>query len=533
MRAFPAGSRPSERNLRGVLAMLGLAMCMVSSSASAAAHGAIRVAANADIRSLDPGMNRDSNTDSVMMHLVEGLVAYGEDGTPRPMLAERVETSPDGRVVTFHLRKDVPFHNGQLMTARHVAWNWERYLDPRNHWPCLPEMDGSRGPRVESVEALDAHTVVFRLDRRSPMLLAQMAAVQCGAGAILHPDSMNAEGEVGVPIGTGPYRLGTWKRGEFIELVAFPGYRSRNEPRDGNAGGKIAYAHTIRWLVIRDDASRRAALIKGQVDVLPWLSAPELVELRKYPRIGIKSSPTLGSNVLLIQSDDPVMSDPLLRRALAHSLDVKAIAEVVSGGIGTVDASMVPVVSSYYSEAQRRGHDFNPGLARALLARSAYKGQKIRLLTSRRYTDIFDQSIMIQSMARQVGIHIDLVVLEWATQLDRYQSGNYQLMSFSYSPRVDPCLTYEAMAGNRKQSKRKVWDNPRALTLLADACGLSEPPARQAAFDELHQLMLRDNPLIVLFNPGAATAVRDRLEGFAPWPLVRERLWGVKPVATP
>lgn len=519
--------------LFALLAVVGLLLSGTFHDAHAKSEGAIRVAVNSDIRSLNPGMNRDSSTDSVVMHLVEGLVAYGEDGTPRPMLAERVETSPDGTMVTFYLRKNVAFHNGKTMRAQHVVWNWQRYLDPRNHWPCLPEMDGSRGPAIKAVEAVDEYTVAFRLDRPYPMLLAQMAAVQCGAGAIIHPDSVDAEGEVAVPIGTGPYRFSTWKRGEFIELEAFDDYQSRNEPRNGYAGGKVAYARTIRWLVIRDDAARRAALIKGQVDVLPWLSMPEFVELRKYPQIEIKSAPTLASNVLLIQSSDQVLSDPLLRKALAHSLDTKAIAEVVSGGVGTVDASIVPAVNAYYSDTQRRGHDFNPELARALLAESTYKGQRIRLVTNRRYADLFDQSIMIQSMARQVGINIELEVLEWATQFDRYQSGNYQLMSFAYSPRVDPCLSYEAMAGNRVQSPRKVWGDRQALALLAESCALSDPVERQAVFDQLHQLMLRDNPLIVLFNPGAATAVNKRLEGYASWALTRERLWNVKPVAAP
>lgn len=505
------------------------ALALACASSLAQAPETIRVAINSDIRSMNPGVNRDSNTDGVVLHMVEGLVAYGEDGAPRPMLAEHVRTSEDGRTVTFELRRGVKFHNGAVMTSADVVWSWRRYLDPKTNWVCLPDLDGSRGVKIESVEAVDADTVVFHLDRPHPMLLSQMASVQCGAGAILHRDSVDADGTFKTPIATGPYRFGSWRRGQYIELVAFQDYRPLDGKRDGYAGGKVAYADKVRWLVIRDDAARRAALIKGQVEVLPWLSVPELAELRKYPDIAIENAPTLSANVLLIQTKDPLLSNALLRRALAHSLDFRAITEVVSGGIGTQDASMVPVVSPYHSAAHEQGYRYDPQLARRLLAQAGYQGQKIKLITNRRYADLFDQSIMIQSMARQAGINVELVVLEWTTQLDRYQSGNYQLMSFAYSPRVDPCLSYDAMLGNRNKSTRKVWDNPQALRLLAAACGNTDPATRQAHFDRLHALMLRDVPLIVLFNPGAATAVSKRLKGYESWPLTRERLWNVQP----
>lgn len=506
-------------------------LALACASSLAQAPETIRVAVNSDIRSMNPGVNRDSNTDGVVLHMVEGLVAYGEDGAPRPMLADDIRTSDDGKTVTFKLRRGVKFHNGAVMTSADVVWSWRRYLDPKTNWVCLPDLDGSRGVKIESVEALDADTVEFRLNRPHPMLLSQMASVQCGGGAILHRDSLDADGTFKAPIGTGPYRFGAWRRGEYIELVAFKGYRPLDGKRDGYAGGKIAYADKVRWLIIRDDAARRAALFKGQVDVLPWLSVPELAELRKYPNIAIENAPTLSSNALLIQTKDPLMTNALLRRALAHSLDFRAITEVVSGGIGTQNASMVPVVSPYHSAAHEQGYSYDPQLARRLLAQADYKGQKIKLITNRRYADLFDQSIMIQSMARQAGIDVELEVLEWTAQLDRYQSGNYQLMSFAYSPRVDPCLSYEAMIGDRNKSKRKVWDNPQALQFLASACGTADPAARQADFDRMHALMLQDTPLIVLFNPGAATAVSKRLNGYESWPLTRERLWNVRPTA--
>ncbi|RJF97435.1 ABC transporter substrate-binding protein [Noviherbaspirillum saxi] len=521
-----------KQSLGLFLASLTLASAAPQAGAQAnGPSGTLRVAINADIRSTNPGVNRDNNTDTLILHLVEGLVAYGENGRAQPLLAHSIDTSADGKTVTFKLRDDVTFHNGKPLTAADVVWSWQRYLEPKTNWVCAADFDGQRGNKIESVEAPDAQTVVFKLNRPQPLLLTQMAALQCGGGAILHKDSVNPDGSWKAPVGTGPYMLQEWRRGEYIDMAAYPGYKSRKGPRDGYTGSKIAYAEKVRWMVIKDDAARRVALIKGQVDLLPGLSVSELEEMGSQPNVEVKSAPTMTVNALLIQSHDPVLANPLLRRALAQSLDLSAITKLASGSTGSANSSMIPTVSPYrISPVQNQGHTFDVNAAKQLVAQSGYKGQPIKLVTNRRYPDMYDQAMMVQSMAAKAGINIELEVLEWATQLDRYQSGNYQLMSFAYSARVDPLMNYEMMLGDREKSKRKVWDNPQAIALYEQAAKIngSDHAARQKLFDQMHKMMLDDVPLIVLFNPGDANAVSKKLEGYAPWALNRTRVWNVK-----
>ena len=114
---------------------------LVSAAALALSAGALQAQTltavlNADIRSTNPGVNRDGNTDSVVLHMVEGLVGYAEDGSVGPLLAEKVEISPDGKTYTFRLRKGVKFHNGATMTSADVLWSWTRYMDPKTDWRC-------------------------------------------------------------------------------------------------------------------------------------------------------------------------------------------------------------------------------------------------------------------------------------------------------------------------------------------------------------------------------------------------------------
>ena len=122
----------SARHLKTSIAA-GLALAALT-AASPVLADAVRVQLRADIRSIDPGVNRDHNTDGVVLHMVEGLVAYGEDASPKPLLAEKVDVSADGKTYTFTLRKGVKFHNGAEMTSADVLWSWNRYMDPKTQW---------------------------------------------------------------------------------------------------------------------------------------------------------------------------------------------------------------------------------------------------------------------------------------------------------------------------------------------------------------------------------------------------------------
>src|SRR5262245_14109909 len=200
------GSRRAHALRLWLLVLLAFWQSIRAQSPDAGAHpryAPLAMSISSDIRSTDPGVNRDSNTDVVLMHIVEGLVASREDGSPAPLLAERVEVSPDGLTYRFVLRRGIHFHNGAPLTSADVVWSWRRYLDPKTGWLCLPQFDGSHGARIVSVEAPAADVAVFTLSQPQPMFLTLMATVTCGGSPILHSSSVNADGSWRAPVGTG------------------------------------------------------------------------------------------------------------------------------------------------------------------------------------------------------------------------------------------------------------------------------------------------------------------------------------------
>ena len=270
-RAF--SSRHRRRTWLGVAAGL---ISLFFWAAPVQAEIVLRARLNADILTTEPGDRRDENTDAVLMHVVEGLVASREDGSVGPLLASGWTVSPDGRTYTFNLRSDVVFHNGAPLTSAEVVWTLNRYFRSASRWRCKLDFSDQGIGNLVSITAPDAHTVVVALDRPAPLFLKILSRTDCTGTGILHPDSVGPDGLWREPIGTGPFKIGVWRRNQFVELIGFEGYASLPGAVDGYTGGKKALVDRVMLLVIPDGSAATAALLRGSLDVLDNLSPTDL-----------------------------------------------------------------------------------------------------------------------------------------------------------------------------------------------------------------------------------------------------------------
>ncbi|AWM87984.1 ABC transporter substrate-binding protein [Microvirga sp. 17 mud 1-3] len=500
-------------------------------TAAPAAAQSVTVALNADIRSTNPGVNRDDNTDAVVLHMVEGLVGYRENGTVAPLLAESVSLSPDGKTYTFRLRKGVKFHNGADLTAEDVLWSWNRYMDPKTDWRCRSDFDGRSGLKVEKVEATDPLTVTMTLDRASALFLDSMARTDCGMTAILHKSSAKEDGSWDKPVGTGPFKFGEWRRGEFVTLTRFDEYQSPpGDKPDGLVGAKRTALPEVKFLVVPDASTVKAALVSGAVDVAQVLDT-DVPELKKAANVEVGLFPSATKHTFLFQTRDPLLGNVKLRQAIAASIDMPQLVAAVSNGNGRPNNSAVAVTSAYYADAQRKGYTYDPAKAQQLLKEAGYKGEPIKIIANKRvHVPSFNAAVIAQAMMQAVGINAEIEVLEWATQLDRYNKGNYQMMSFSYSARLDPALSYEQFSGPKDKQPRKVWDDAETEVLITKASEISDQAERQKIFDELHRRQMEATPLIIFANGQEAWAHTKRVQGADPWE-GKPRVWGARVVA--
>ncbi len=244
----------------------------------------------------------------------------------------------------------------------------------------------------------------------------------------------------------------------------------------------------------------------------------DAIELKGDDKVGVLPTHDATKHTLLFQTQDPLLQNVKLRQAIATSLDIPQIVEAASEGLGQANASAVSATSAYYGATQKQAYKYDPARAQQLLKEAGYKGEPIVIYANKRaHVPSYQVAVMAQAMMQAVGINAQIEVLEWATQLDRYNSGKYQISSFSYSSRLDPALSYEQFAGPKAKQPRKVWDDPQAQKLIDASFLESDPAKRQALFDQLHALMLEQTPLLILYNGAEAWGVGKRVQGFSVW----------------
>lgn len=486
----------------------------------------LRVAVGSDLRSSEPGVNRDAVSDEILNHVVEGLVAYREDMTVGLALAERVDLSADRRSYSFRLRPDLVFHNGEPVTAREAKWSLERAFHPGSKFSCSYWFDGSQGHRIAGIETPDRLTLRVTLDRPDAMFLTKLANHQCLVG-IMHPASVARDGSWAGPVGTGPFRVASHRRGEYVMLERFAAYRPRAEARDGYAGGRRALVDRIRWQVIPDPASARAALVAGEVDIVGNVDVGAVDELKAQRGIHVVSVPGYDWTALLMRSRSGLLADRNLRLAIAHAIDYPGLANAASFGLSKANPSIVPLDSPDWLPGHAAGYAFDPALARRYLARSGYRGEPLVIDTSRAFPMLFDNAVYIQSMLRNVGIDARIEATEWTGMMSRYLAGDFSLMTMQFSGRPDPVLGYRVILGDFDRDAWVQWQSNEAAALLETAAAGQAPDERRPVFVDVHRAMIRDIPILQLYNIPVVNAWRSGLKGVQPWGLNKLRLWGV------
>lgn len=497
--------------------LLTAAVASLSAALPAAASN-INIGISSDIRSTDPGVNRDDGTDGVVLNMVEGLVGYRENGTAAPLLADRIDVSEDKLTYTFHLRQGVKFHNGDELTSADVLWSWNRDMDPKTEWRCRANFDGTTGLKVEAASAPDPLTFVMKIDRPYTLFPDALAATDCGGTGVVHKDSVKADGSWDKPIGTGPFKFEEWKKGEYVRLAKFDDYKSPpGDAVDGYVGAKQPRVDEVKFIVVPDAASVKTALLSGALDASQVLDS-DVEELRKEKGLVVQSGPVAFKDSIIMQTLDPVLSNKKIRQAIVSAIDGEQLAAATSYGLAKANNSAVSPASVYYSKVQQQGYKYDPEKARRLLAEAGYKGEKITIIANKRVqVPSYPAALFVQQMLQQIGMNAELSVMEWPAQLDRYNSGKFQMMSTTYSARLDPAMSYEQFSGPKATQPRKVWDNPKAQALIDAAMVEADQKKRQAIFDQLHEMQLEDAPLFIMDSGVVSTAYTNRIAGFSYW----------------
>ena len=290
--------------------------------AGAAAHaqevkkgGTLNVAIETDVRGFDTvdGGVLGQTGEIVMRTMVEPLLGWNtQTNEPEPMLATEWSSSDDQTVWTFKLREGVKFHDGTDFDAEDVAAHYNRILDPENKSSSRSFISS-----IDKVVAVDPLTVEFHLAHPWMALLPYLATTSMSGP--IPPSEHVAAGEMNRnPVGTGPFKFVDWSSGDRIVVEKWDGYRDADEIN----------LDKINFRILPDTQTRYASLKSGEVDLIWTDRGPTIIEAQNDPDLVTLTTEGAGAAVNLMNGKKEPLSNPTLRKALAHAWNQDALVKI-------------------------------------------------------------------------------------------------------------------------------------------------------------------------------------------------------------
>ncbi|MFG2667785.1 ABC transporter substrate-binding protein [Streptomyces sp. NPDC048387] len=501
----------TARNVRGAAGaalatalITGVTACSHPPAPAAADSAVVGIVTEPETLSPLLGYGKDGNS-----KVFDGLLTHDADMKLKPALAEALpEVSADGRTYTYTLRRGVKFSDGEPFSARDVEFTYRTILDPRTNNASRTELDA-----LQSVTAQGADRVVFTL--KYPYApFAERTVLPIAPEHVAGRQDVNSGEFTTRPVGTGPYVLTGWSKGEKLSFKANPGYW----------GGEPAVKH-FTMAVIKDDDVRATRLRSGELDaaILP----PDLA--RGFARDGARrtyAARTFDYRDVTLPTQHPVTGDGAVRRALDLAVDRKAMVEALLDGAGKPAYGPVPTDSPWFAPGTERPHDLDG--ARRILDGAGWKtgpdgirvkdgvraafplwylsGDKIRQ----------DHALAFASDAKKAGVEVKTEAGTWEVIEPRMRTD--AVLAGGGSP-ADPDfdqyqLLTSSLAGDGFNNMAR-YANPAVDRAVAEGRTSGDPAVRKAAYDTVQRELAKDPGYVFLTHIDHLYVVSDRWDGLS------------------
>jgi peptide/nickel transport system substrate-binding protein len=454
------------------------------------------------------------------MHIFDRLVERDARARPHPSLAESWRVVSE-RVWEFKLRQGVTWHDGRPFTADDVVFTFSRV-------PNVPNSPGGfQGflRAIERVEVVDPHTL--RLHTRTPhplmpLDLASVSIIARHAAEGLGTEDFNT-GRAAV--GTGPYRLISYRSGDRIEMARNDAYFRGAEP----------WAR-VNYRIVNNDGARTAALLAGDLDIIEQVPTSDLARLRRDQRITVTEIPSLrtvymapdysrdgGTPLVTDNSGNPLPVNPFkdvrVRRALSMAINREALVERVMEGAATATAQWLPEGAFGYNP-NVRPRAFDPEGAKRLLAEAGYPdGFRITLNTPNdRWPNDSRLAQAVAQMWTRIGVRTQVEAAPWTAFVPRRARIEYamQIGAWGSSTGEGSNFLVNTVATNNRQRLTGANNNARFSSpvfdeLAARGSATLDDERREAIWHEAVALYAEQEPLIQLVQYVNTWALRRGL----------------------
>lgn len=468
------------------------------------AKSELHVAIGANPPSLDSQSVNSNIVGGIGVHIYEPLFAMNKDYEPTPVLAESYEVSDDGMVYTIKLRQGVKFHNGKEMKADDVVASMNRWLE------VSPKANTLIGGSI--FEKVDDYTVNLKVNQASSDILMVLASpIQFAA---IYPqevvEAATADG-INEYIGTGPYKMAEWKQDQYVKLEKNADYQASNDASTGLAGEKKAATETIYFDVVTDTATRIAGLQNGQYDISDEIPADNYEELSKNEGLKMNVEPG-GTLNLFLNTTEGIMKNQDMRQAVLAALNCDDILLASYGNKELYQANAgwcIPTDAQWGTDAGKEYYNQNnPEKAKELLKKAGYNNEKLVLVTTPDYAEMYNATLVVQEQLKKVGINAEVESYDFSTfmehrgnpkQFSMYITGN----SYNMLP-IQLSVLDKGWAG---------LDRPEVAEGIKKIRSAATSEEASAAWADLQKFLYEYGAATVLGHSTGISAMNKNVEG--------------------
>ena len=473
-------------------------------NAFAEPRGTLKIGLMGEIESLDPNNTSDRIAHRVIHQIYEPLITADYSMNYHPNLATSWDISPDGKAITFNLRKGVKFHDGTPLDSRAVKMTFDRILSQKlkRTWKTYSSF-------MESVEVIDKYSVRINLKGSTSTALAVMSTL----GYIESPTAIEKYGKDYRfhPCGTGVFKFVEWVPDQRIVLEANKEYW----------GGEPNIAKVV-FKPVPDPQTRLAMIESGDLDVAEQIPASEIERIKAHPQLKLDEFQSGTMFFVIFNTVKEPFNDKRIRQAIAYGIDTKSIVKaLLFGRANLAETYAAPNIKNIIKYDI---YPYNPEKSKAILESLGWKDGKSGFLE--KDGKIFSMNIItpsgrypmdrqiaeaVHGQLKKIGIDVNVTIVEGSVfikslYLDPQAKKNAEfsmvILTRPMGPNLDIALTrhFHSSSFVPKANNYSIYSNKELDRILEEAAKIIDENKREALYKGAQDILNEEVPWVPIYS---------------------------------
>lgn len=492
-----------------LLSLMCFLLFLVTVNVFAAQDDEIIIGFTSDALTMDPANHRARTTEIILRDMYDGLVVRDSSMEVVPQIAESWEQL-DTVTYDFILKKGIKFHNGDLLTAEDIKFTFDRIISEG-------AIGGQTSPRksllgsLKETKIIDTYKIRFILENPWPVFPAFLPWQEIVSKKFT--ESVGAEGMGTKVNGTGPFKLVEWIRGNRIVMERFDDYYGGSSMIEPVGKAKVK---RVIWKIIPENASRVAALLSGEVDIINEVPTHSIKQIERNSNTKIMTVNGTRSNFLALNNTRPPFNNVKVRKAMCHAINIDLIIEKILNGNATrINSILSP--DAFGHNPNLMAYEYDPAKAKKLLAEAGYpEGINVELDVTNNMKDIAET---ISASLASGGINAKVKVWEKSVIRPDWKKAEKKRDMYLTNwgnGSLDPEGIMTPVLGTGGRGNFSGYSNQKVDELLDKAMIEIDQEKRASFYQNAEKILNEEVPMVFLWLPKEVYGVSARLGAWEP-----------------